>query len=309
MRIAVVIPAYRVSRQIKDVVLSVPDTVDHVIVVDDACPEASGKLVEEMHRENVTVVYHQRNRGVGGATVTGYKQALAFGCGVAVKMDGDGQMDPAYLDSLIEPIVRGQADCTKGNRFRDFARLRTMPKCRLLGNSMLSFAVKVASGYWDIMDPTNGYTAVHRRVLEELDLDRLPRRYFFESGTLIRLNIANAVVRDVSIPARYGSESSSLSILKILLFFPFGLLFGLIRRILLKYYIYDFNMASVYLLLGLPMFLFGVVYGSLMWVRSITTGLPTPAGTIMLAALPVIVGLEMLLQAISIDIHSVPRKK
>jgi glycosyltransferase involved in cell wall biosynthesis len=306
---AVVIPAYRVAGQIKDVVMSVPEGVGHIIVVDDGCPESSGKEAETTGRENLTVLYHERNRGVGAAVVTGYKKALELGADIVVKLDGDGQMDPAYIDSLVEPLLQDDADFTKGNRFREFGRLRKMPWVRLLGNSVLSFLVKAASGYWDIVDPTNGYTAAHRRALERLNLDKISKRYFFESDMLINLNIAGGVVKDISMPARYGSEKSSLSVGKVLFQFPPKLLGGLIKRIVLKYFIYDFNMASVYLLLGIPLFLFGVIFGAVKWIETFYTGEATPLGTIMLAALPIILALEMLLQAVNIDINSVPGKR
>jgi glycosyltransferase involved in cell wall biosynthesis len=308
MKTAVVIPAYKVARHIKDVVTSVPEQINHVIVVDDACPESSGREAEATGRGNLTVLYHEKNLGVGGAMITGYRKALELGADIVVKMDGDGQMDPSYIPKLIEPLANGEADYAKGNRFRDFEKLREMPKTRLFGNSVLSFLVKAASGYWNVVDPTNGYTATHRRALERLDLDKIAKSFFFESDMLINLNISGAVVQDVGIPARYGDERSTLRVWKAPVeFFP-KLLQGLVRRIVLRYFVYDFNMASVYLLLGLPMFLFGTIFGAVEWAGSLATGEPTPLGTIMLAALPIILGLEMLLQAINIDINSVPKK-
>jgi glycosyltransferase involved in cell wall biosynthesis len=305
---AVVIPAFKVAGHIKDVVESVPGGIDHVVVVDDACPESSGKVAEATGRANLTVLYHEKNLGVGGAMITGYRKALELGADIVIKMDGDGQMDPAYIPKLIEPLANGEADYSKGNRFRDFKKLGEMPRARLIGNSALSFLVKASSGYWNIVDPTNGYTAIHRRALERLDVDRTAKRFFFESDMLINLNIAGAVVQDIGIPARYGDEGSTLRVWKAPVEFLPRLLKGLARRIVLRYFVYDFNMASVYLLLGLPLFLFGVIFGAVEWAGSLATSEPTPLGTIMLAALPVILGLEMLLQAINIDINSVPKK-
>jgi glycosyltransferase involved in cell wall biosynthesis len=308
-KIAIIIPCYKVSHHVQEVVKSVPDSVDHIIVVDDACPEDSGKVAESVGRRNVTVLYHTRNTGVGGAVMTGYRKAMELGCDIMVKMDGDGQMDPAYLGAITEPLIRDEADYTKGNRFKDFKRLKTMPATRLFGNSALSFLVKLASGYWGIMDPTNGFTAIRRGVLEELNLRKISRRFFFESDMLINLRLVNAVVQDVDIPARYGTEGSTLNVWRALLQFPLKLLRGFLKRLVLRYFIYDFNMASVYMILGIPLLLFGVTYGAVNWIESFRTGEPTPLGTIMLAALPVILALEMLLQAVNIDINSVPKKK
>jgi dolichol-phosphate mannosyltransferase len=308
IKIAVVIPAYKVANTIKELILSMPDTIDYFIVIDDKCPHFSGKEAEKLNRENLIVIFHELNQGVGGALITGYKKALELGCEIIIKIDGDGQMDPGHINSLIEPLIKNEADYTKGNRFQDFKALKSMPKIRLFGNSGLSFLVKLASGYWNIIDPTNGYTAIHRRVLEKLNLQKISKRYFFESDMLIHLNIINAVVKDISIPSRYAEEKSSLSIKKVIFEFPPKLLKGLVERIFLKYFIYDFNMASVYILLGLPMFFLSVFWGIIEWIDSVITGIPRSAGTIMLVALPIIISLQMLLQAVNIDIYSIPKK-
>ncbi len=307
-KIAVVIPAYKVIGQIREVILSIPESIDYIIVVDDNCPHRSGKEAEKLNREDVIVIYHEQNQGVGGAVISGYRKALELGCDIAIKMDGDGQMNPHYIGDLIGPLLQNEADYTKGNRFRDFRALRSMPKVRLFGNSGLSFLVKLASGYWNIIDPTNGYTAIHRRALEKLNLGKLSKRYFFESDMLIHLNLIDAIVKDINIPAKYGYEKSSLSITKILYQFPPKLIKGLAKRILLKYFLYDFNMASVYLLTGVPIFTASVLFGTMEWIDSLITGTPRSAGTIMLVALPIIMSFQMLLQAISIDINSIPRK-
>ncbi len=308
-KIAVVIPAYKVADYIEGVITSIPGSVDFVIVVDDKCPQASGKKAEGLKRDNVVVLYHEKNLGVGGAVITGYRKALELGCDIIIKMDGDGQMDPAYIGCLSDPLIKDEADYVKGNRFRDFKRLKCMPKTRIFGNSALSFLVKAASGYWNIMDPTNGFTAVHERALRELNLEKLSNRYFFESDMLINLNIVGAVVKDMDIPARYGEEKSSLSIGKVLIQFPLHLLKGFIKRIFFRYYIYDFNMASLYMLIGLPVFTWSVYFGISEWIDSIVSGRARSAGTIMLVALPIIVSFQMLLQAISIDIQSVPKRE
>jgi glycosyltransferase involved in cell wall biosynthesis len=306
---AVIVPCYKVAESVAAVLSAIPAGVDHVIVVDDACPQGSGDRAATVGDPRVMVLRHAANRGVGAAMVTGYRKALELGCDICIKMDGDGQMDPARLGALVAPLEEDRADYAKGNRFRDFRALRAMPGMRLAGNSLLSFVVKAASGYWNIMDPTNGYTAIHRRVLSQLNLERLARRYFFESDMLISLNILGAVVRDVEMPARYGEEGSSLRISRVAAEFPLRLAAGCCRRLFLKYFVHDFNMASVYLLLGVPMFAASVAWGVYEWMQSVLTGEPRTAGTIMLVALPIILSFQMLLQAIQIDINSVPRRE
>ncbi len=307
--ISVVIPSYKVSKYILDVIKDIPEFVNHIIIVDDKCPQNSGQIAKTSSDNRVIICYHEKNLGVGGAVITGYKKALELNSDIVIKIDGDGQMDVNYMQKLIQPILDGKADYTKGNRFTDFKALRAMPKVRLFGNSGLSFLVKAASGYWNLMDPTNGYTAINKHALEELDLDNIAKRYFFESDMLINLNIENAVVVDVEIPAKYGDEESSLSITKTLVGFPPKLFKGLCKRIFLKYFIYDFNMLSLYLVVGLPMLFFGIVFGSIKWIEAIVNNIETSTGTIMLAVLPIILGTQFILQAIQIDMNNIPRKE
>jgi glycosyltransferase involved in cell wall biosynthesis len=306
---AVVIPCYKVSDSIEEVVRSIPQTVDHIIVTDDGCPDSSGRLVESLGLDRVSVLYHEENKGVGAATITAYQKAIELGCEIIIKIDGDGQMDLRYIPSLIAPLASNQADYTKGNRFRDFEMLKTMPRTRLFGNSVLSFITKAVSGYWNVMDPTNGFTAIHERTLNKLNLTKLSSRFFFESDMLIKLNIANAVVKDVDVPARYSGEKSTLRIRNTVAEFPFKLVKGFMERLFLKYFVFDFNMASVYMLLGVPMLIASVVWGVVELTASILTGIPRTAGTIMLVALPMILAFQMLLQAVQIDIASVPEER
>ncbi len=305
---AVVIPCYNVRDHIADVISAVPRYIDYIIVVDDRCPQGSGKAAEKTDDPRVIVIYHEKNLGVGGAVVSGFRKGLALGCDILIKIDGDGQMAPDDAERFIAPIREGKADYVKGNRFRDFSSISAMPKIRLLGNSVLSFVVKLVSGYWNLVDPTNGYIAVSARTIGQIDLAQVARGYFFETDMLIKLNIVNAVIAEVPIPARYGDEPSSLSVARLAVTFPVRLLSGFMKRILFKYYIYDFNMASVYLLIGVPLFVFGVAFGFEQWIDSYLTQVPRSPGTIMLVALPIIVSFEMLLQAINIDINSVPKR-
>ena len=306
-KIAIVIPAYRVKEKIIQVLNSVQEFVDYVIVVDDCCPQESGKFIQSQKItsiKNLEVIFHQKNKGVGGAVITGYRRALELECDVIVKVDGDGQMDLDYLSKLIAPILSGESDYAKGNRFVDFKMLRKMPKIRLIGNSILSFLLKVVSGYWNIMDPTNGYTAISIKALENINSEKISERYFFESDMLINLNMHGQVVKDISIPARYDDEESSLSITRTFLQFPFYLMSGLFKRIFFKYYIYDFNMASIYLILGIPSLLWGLSFGLYQWWWHAQHNDFASAGTVMLSVLPLILGTQFLLHAIQIDIQS-----
>jgi glycosyltransferase involved in cell wall biosynthesis len=306
-RIGVVIPAFRVAKHIEKVVRGVPSFVGSIIVVVDASPDDTYERVAKLDDSRVTLLRHDSNQGVGGAMQTGFAEAVRQKLDIAVKMDGDDQMDPGYLPQLVEPLIRGQADLTKGNRYAVLSALKAMPAVRILGNAGLTFLVKLASGYWSLFDPANGYIAVRTHVLERIDLGKLPKRYFFESGFLIQLGILRAVVLDVPIPARYGDEKSSLSIPRTLFGFPPKLLYGLMRRLFWRYFVYDFTALSLYLLLGFPALFGGVIYGFDVWLDVQRTHVDATAGQVMLSAMPIILGVQLVLQSIALDIAAVPR--
>jgi len=305
-RLAVVIPAYNVAHHIGRVISGLPAWISHVIVVDDCSTDDTAEVTLATGDPRVHLLRRETNGGVGAATKTGFREALRLGADIVIKMDGDDQMDPAHLPALVNPILRGQADYTKGNRFRDTRALRAMPWRRRLGNLVLSFLTKLASGYWNIFDPTNGYTAIRREPLRELRLPRLADRYFFEISVLVQLNLINACVRDIPMPSRYGSENSSLKIANVLLSFPSNLIAATLSRVRDKYFLYDFNAVSLFIVASLPLLVTGTVLGIKYWHHSIVSGVPTTAGQVMLAVLPLLMGFQLLLQAFVIDINAVP---
>jgi len=307
--IAAVIPAYNVERHIEDVLTTLPRFLRHIIVVDDGSMDRTRAIVEFVASQDSRIILesHDVNRGVGGAMITGFRRALELGAQIIVKIDGDGQMSPDFLPDLLLPLIRGEADYTKGNRFRDFRALRHMPPVRRVGNMALSFLAKAATGYWNCFDPTNGFVAIRGDVLSQIPLENIQRSYFFEISMLSELYLLGAVIRDIPMPARYGDETSNLSVNQVVQEFPMRLLRCLCRRLVLKNFIYDFTMESVYLLCGLPMLLAGVLYGGVNWIRYARMGIGAPTGTIVISALLIILGFQILLAAISLDLQSVPR--
>ena len=303
-KIAVVIPCYKVKSFILEVIADVPEIVDKIFVVDDACPEQSGKFVEENCKDQrVSVLYNKENLGVGGAVIHGYKQAIEQDFNIVVKIDGDGQMEGKLISKFITPIINKEADYTKGNRFYNPCFLRKMPRVRLIGNAILSFASKLSSGYWDIFDPTNGFTAISVNALKQLPLDKIANRYFFESDMLFRLNILRAVVMDIPMQAKYGDEISNFKISENIIPFAQGNLKNLAKRIFYNYYLRNFSLASIELVLGILLMAFGTIYGISHWSSTTTA----TAGTVMVAALPIIVGFQSLLSFINYDVNSLPK--
>jgi dolichol-phosphate mannosyltransferase len=307
--IAVVIPCFRETKRILDVIKTIGAEVSRIIVIDDACPDNTGEHVKKHCTDKrVEVLIQDTNTGVGGATMSGYKRAIETGAEIIVKVDGDGQMDPSLIPDLVAPLIEGVADYTKGNRFYNLDGLSDMPRVRIFGNLVLSFASKVSSGYWNIFDPTNGFTAIHIDAARRLPFDKIDNGFFFESDMLFRLNMMRGVVADIPMPAKYGDEESSLKIHNVILSFAVRHYVNAAKRIFYNYFIRDFGVASIELVLGKLLLLFGVVYGIYSWSESARTGIPATAGTVILAALPIILGSQMLIAFLNFDTKNVPTK-
>ena len=309
-RIVAVIPAYNVVATIEEVVTQIPPLVAHVLVVDDASTDGTATLAQTLAARDsrIEVLRHESNGGVGAAMITGFRRALELEAAIVVKVDGDGQMPLALLPRLLEPLIEGRADYVKGNRFRDFLAIRQMPPLRRFGNLMLSFLAKAATGYWHLFDPTNGYVAIRGEVLAALPFHRIDRRWFFETSMLTRLYLIGAVVRDVAMPARYSGETSNLKVSHVLRDFPGRLLFAFAKRIVLRYFVYDFGVASLHIAVGSVLFLAGVIFGGYNWYWYASHQLAAPTGTVVLAAVMLILGFQLLLSATALDLAAVPRE-
>ncbi len=301
--VAVVIPAYNEESFVSHVINDVPDFVDHIIVVDDCSKDRTFQVASESNDGRVNIMKTRENLGVGGATVTGYKKAMELKSDVVVKMDADGQMSSEYLHLLLEAIIEEGYAYAKGNRFLKSEALVAMPKHRLFGNFVLTFMNKLASGYWHIFDPQNGYTAIKVDALSSLKMDDIHKGYFFENDMLLQLNLHSYRVKDVSIPAKYGDEQSDIKLLKIIRLFPLLLLKRFFYRIYHKYILLDFSPIALFLITGLSLFLWGFFLGAYLFVKANITGVDTPLGTVMLVVVPLILGFQLLLQAIVLDIQ------
>ena len=310
MIISIVIPCYNVAKHISHVIKNLPENISFIITVDDCSTDDTECIIKQIQRGNDKVFYikHETNQGVGGAMITGYHKSIELGSDITIKMDGDDQMDPACIPSLLKPLIENKADFTKGNRFRDFKALKNMPVFRRIGNLGLSFLIKAASGYWNIFDPVNGFTAIKNDTLKNINFTRIHKRYFFETSMLIELYHADAVVRDVPMKARYGDEVSGLSKRKVMLEFPPKLFVAFFRRIILKYFLYEFNIASVYMLFGFPLFVLGVVYGLVNFFKYTSSHIGAPTGTVVIPTLLIILGFQLLLSAANYDITNYPKR-
>lgn len=308
LKVFTVMPAYNEAAHIADVIRRMPPIVDRIIVVDDHSSDNTAEAAQATGDSRVQTIRNPKNLGVGGATIVGYRRALEDGADVVVKVDSDGQMDPQVIPKLVKPIVEGNADYTKGFRFHDRESLRKMPKARLIGNLGLSYLVKMASGYWNIFDPTNGFTAIHRSSLAMIDLDNLSRDYFFETDMLCNLYRIQATVKDVPLPTHYGDELSQLNLFKVLVQFPGKLLCAYLKRIIWRYYVRDFSTFSLLFLVGWLLLLFGIVFGATEWYLNASRGVVTTTGTVMISVVPLFLGFQMLLHAAFLDVNNVPQE-
>lgn len=304
LKIAVAIPCYKVEQHLQQVVAGLPDFVDSILLVDDCSPDGTPQLVDKLAASDPRIIalHHKENLGVGGAMRTAFSKVLETDIDVVVKLDGDGQMDSRYISPLVEALTH--AEFAKGNRLFDRAMLRRMPALRRLGNMGIGFMVKASSGYWNVSDPVNGFFAIRTSTLKHMELERLSQRFFFESSMLIELHYTGARIKEVSMPAIYGDEKSNLSIGKTLFSFPPRLFVAWLRRIHLSYFVFDFNICSLYLLIGLPSFLFGLIFGICEWIHYASINSPSPTGTIMVAVLTFILGFQMLLAAAQYDVSA-----
>jgi hypothetical protein len=204
-------------------------------------------------------------------------------------------------------VVEGNADYSKGNRFDSLENLFGMPKIRIFGNAVLSIWSKVSSGYWTVTDPTNGFTAIHRKALEAINLDKIRKSYFFESDMLFRLSIANCVVADVPMVAVYGEEKSNLRVSKVLFEFPWRHSVNFLKRIFYRYYLREWSVGSFELPLGLVLLIFGTWFGLSSYLAASAAGVATTAGQVTGSAVALILGVQLLLSFLSYDVQSEPR--
>jgi glycosyltransferase involved in cell wall biosynthesis len=301
--IALVIPAYQAQAAISSVLAIIPAYVDWIIVVDDASKDETAAVVKRHADQRIILLSHDRNCGVGGAMITGFKKALDLKADFIAKIDADGQMDPSCLDRFAQVCLLHNCDYVKANRFGHLDALPVMPKLRLYGSIILSFLTKLTSGYWNVFDPQNGYIMITRKMLRRLDLERIDQGYFFENSMLILLNIMRARIGEIYLPACYGTEVSSMKLSNILRTFPGKLCAGFIYRVYQKYFFRSLSPFFLLLNLGLVCCLWGALWGGWAWYKSSVTGIPATTGTVVLALLPLILGWSALLQAFVLDVQ------
>lgn len=309
-KIAVVIPCFKVKKHILEVIKGIGPEVDIIYVIDDCCPENSGNFViENIQDPRVNVLFQEKNTGVGGAVKRGYEAAMQDNIDIIVKIDGDGQMNSSLINEFVNPLIHNSYSYSKGNRFFEISNLKNMPKLRLFGNSMLSFINKLSSGYWNIVDPTNGFTAINIKTLKRLPLDKISNDFFFESDMLFRLSLLKSKVIDISILSKYGDENSNLKIKSIITSFIYKHLRNFVKRFFYNYILRDIKIGTFEFIFGLLFLLSGSIYGGIKWYFNSVNNLTTPTGTVVISAILIILGVQLLLAFLHSDINDNPNKK
>lgn len=303
--IAVVVPAYNEEKLIGKVITTLPSFVDHVVIVDDASSDRTEEAVKTHQEADSRVIYirHEVNHGVGGAIVTGYKWSRDHEVDISVVMAGDAQMDPRDLPCLLDPVIEGKTDYSKGNRLFTGHAWKIIPKTRYLGNGILSFLTKIASGYWHVADSQSGYAAITLEALRTIDLDTIYKRYGMPNDLLVKLNVYNFRVQDVPVTPVYGiGERSGIKIYKVVFTISFLLMKLFFWRLKEKYIIRDFHPLVLFYLLGLFLAPIGVGFGLYLLIYRIFIG-PVAATSALFAAFFAISGLQSLFFAMWFDME------
>jgi glycosyltransferase involved in cell wall biosynthesis len=303
-RVGVVVPAFDEEALIAATLGGIPPLVDRIIVVDDGSSDHTGERAQERGDPRVEVITHERRSGVGAATLTGYRRAMAEGLDVVVVMNGDNQMDADDLPTLVEPVARGELDYSKANRLSTGQAWQLIPKTRFFGNAILSMLTKIASGYWHVADSQSGYTAISRQMLERLDLDRVYTQYGFPNDMLVHLNVWNARVRDFPSRPIYGvGERSAMRYRHVVPRISWLLLKGFFWRLWEKYVKRDFHPLVFFYVMGFIATVTGIGLG-LVVVAFRIAGDSIPVATVVLVAVLVISGLQFTLFAMWFDMES-----
>lgn len=305
-KLAIVIPYYNAQDFILTVVEKALIFSDTIIIVNDNSPQPLP--IKELEKiSQVVVIKTPENMGVGGATKFGFNYATSIDHIVAVvKLDADDQMDATYIPCLAKAVIVDGFAMAKGNRFRDFKALKNMPAVRRMGNLFLSFLSKISTGYWNCFDFNNGFLCIATENIKAFDFDKISNDYFFETSLISELYFQRGKIKEIGMPAIYGDEESNMKLFQMPFLFSVNLFKKYISRILKGYFMYDFNIGSIYIIFGWPLFLGGVIFGSYNWYHYASLEKFTPVGTIMISALLIIVGFQLLLQALQFDMQNNP---
>lgn len=304
LKIAAVIPCYKGGKVTLEVIRETLEFVDRVILVDDACPYETGKLAKKnFSDERIIVLFNEYNLGVGGSIKRAFKYLIETDFDIFIKIDADGQMDPKEIPKLLNPIINGKADVTKGNRFFNIEKLSSMPKVRLIGNLFISFFARAATGYWELFDSNNGFIAIDKKILKTINLNKLDDHYYFETDLLFRLGLSDAIIFQVPTEVRYDTEESSLKPIREIKHFSIKLLISFLKRIFYQYFLFDFNVGSIELILTLILGISALIWNLYAIISGMVLERLSSPGTTAISIILTISAIQFMLAFINYDVN------
>lgn len=309
-KFAITVAAFNEEKLIAKTINALPDFIDEIFVVNDGSTDKTQKVVEKLASDNkkITLLNNEQNRGVGFTVTRGLKAARDKKYDLIAVTAGDAQCDPNYLAKMADTLLDEGWDYVKANRFKNLDALRRMPKHRRIGNIIITIMTKFATGYYSIFDTQNGYGVFTLDVLERLPFELIGERYDYENTMLIALSVIDAQIKDHPVPAIYGDEESTIKLLPTVWRAVKVLFFGFWRRIYYKYIIFDFHPISLFLLSGLVLMLFGFGFGLYIAAVRILSDISPSTGTVMISAIPLLVGFQLFLTAMIMDVNNEVRK-
>lgn len=306
LSVAFVIPAYNEEKLIKKTLTTLPDFVDKAYVVDDCSKDKTLQILQQLAKQNkkIVVLHNEVNQGVGASLVNGFRAALAGDCQLIGVMAADAQCNPDYIHKMIDSLIDNKVDYVKANRFVHLEDLAQMPTYRRIGNIFITILTKFATGYYSIFDSQNGYGVFRREILEVLPLDRIGKRYDYENTLLINMSIMNASIKDEPVPAIYGDETSTIPFFRTAWRALRVLWNGFWRRIFHKYVVVNFHPIALFLFGGIVLSIIGIAFGIYIFAAKVFAGTSPSTGTVMMSALPLILGFQLFLTSIVMDMNN-----
>lgn len=296
LSIGVAVPAYNEEKLIEKTLTTMPEFIDHIVVINDHSNDKTLSIIQKLQKKDkrITIIDNSENHGIGYSLTKGLKKAAELGCDRIAVMAGDAQMDPNQLSPMLDNMAKRNLDFIKANRFMHLEALKSMPKYRRIGNIIVTILTKFATGYYSIFDTQNGYVVYSKDVIERMPWNLIGNRYEFENTILIGLSIIDAKIGDFPMPALYGDETSTIKIFSTTMRVLKCLMIGFWQRIYYKYILYSFHPIALFLLTGLTLFTIGIIAGIWLIVAKIITSISPTSGTVMLAVLPIILGIQLL---------------
>lgn len=309
LRVAAILPCYNEEKLIAKTINTLPDFVDQIVAVDDLSTDKTWSIIKDLAKKNkkVTPIHLKVNEGIGGAYINGFEAILKGKADLIFTMAGDAQCNQDYMSNMIDTLIDEKLDYVKANRFVHLEELKQMPAFRRIGNTVITILTKFSSGYYNIFDSQNGYGVFMRKTVEKLPFEHIGRRYDYENTLLIALSIMGARIKDEPVPAIYGDEVSTIPVFKTTIRALNVVWRGFWKRMYHKYILINFHPIALFLLCGLLLTLTGLGFGIFITLDRILTGTSPSTGTVMLSILPIILGFQLLLTSITMDMNNETR--